>query len=217
MVRRTIGVDLAPRRDHVARVFDNGLSVGKSLRFRLTGTTLAGFVARVTADLLKDRATAVAESRAIVTAQFKIPTRSIKSDATPRSRCPPKNLLALDRDHLSGLNETVMIPPWQPSGIPHKVTLNQLSSLSGNSVRCKTRAPSATKKLRKSWPNPTPGRLQPDPLMNLRKPSNRKALDQRSRAKWRLSPTTQAITTTEHREAPSGGPHPTETHHSSAS
>lgn len=51
MVRRTIGIDLAIRGDHVARVFDDGLPVGKPLRFRLTSTSLAGFVARVTAGL----------------------------------------------------------------------------------------------------------------------------------------------------------------------
>jgi hypothetical protein len=51
MVRRTIGIDLAIRGDHVARVFDDGLPVGKPLRFRLTSASLAGFVARVTADL----------------------------------------------------------------------------------------------------------------------------------------------------------------------
>ena len=51
MVRRTIGIDLAIRGDHVARVFDDGQPVGRPLRFRLTSASLTGFVARVTGEL----------------------------------------------------------------------------------------------------------------------------------------------------------------------
>jgi transposase len=51
MVRRTIGIDLAIRGDHVARLFDDGHPVGRPLRFRLTSAALTGFVGRVTAGL----------------------------------------------------------------------------------------------------------------------------------------------------------------------
>ena len=45
MGQRTIGIDLAIRGDHVARIFDDGRPQPKSIRFRLTSDSLAGLVA----------------------------------------------------------------------------------------------------------------------------------------------------------------------------
>ncbi|WP_158745714.1 IS110 family transposase [Acidisphaera sp. L21] len=46
MGQRTIGIDLAIRGDHVARIFDDGRPQAKSIRFRLTSDSLAGLVAK---------------------------------------------------------------------------------------------------------------------------------------------------------------------------
>jgi transposase len=46
MTRRTIGIDLAIRGDQVAQIFDDGLPVGKPIRFRLEPTSLDRFVAK---------------------------------------------------------------------------------------------------------------------------------------------------------------------------
>ena len=46
MGQRTIGIDLAIRGDHVARIFDDGRPQPKSIRFRLTSDSLAGLVAK---------------------------------------------------------------------------------------------------------------------------------------------------------------------------
>ena len=51
MARRTVGIDLAVRGDHVARVFDDGRPVGRPLRFRATADGLQALVAAVTAGL----------------------------------------------------------------------------------------------------------------------------------------------------------------------
>lgn len=47
MGQRTVGIDLAIRGDHVARVLDDGRPLGKPIRFRLTSDSLAGLVARL--------------------------------------------------------------------------------------------------------------------------------------------------------------------------
>src|SRR5579871_1171761 len=54
MYRRTIGIDLAIRGAQVAQIFDNGVPVGKSIRFRLQADELAQFVTRVKARLPED-------------------------------------------------------------------------------------------------------------------------------------------------------------------
>lgn len=46
MGQRTIGIDLAIRGDHVARIFDDGRPHAKSIRFRLTSDSLSGLVAK---------------------------------------------------------------------------------------------------------------------------------------------------------------------------
>jgi transposase len=51
MVRRTVGIDLAIRGEHVAQVFDEGRPAGKPLRFRLTAQSLRRFVETITAGL----------------------------------------------------------------------------------------------------------------------------------------------------------------------
>ena len=51
MTRRTIGIDLAIRGDQVAQIFDDGLPVGKPIRFRLEPASLDAFVAKATASL----------------------------------------------------------------------------------------------------------------------------------------------------------------------
>jgi transposase len=47
MGQRTIGIDLAIRGDHVARIFDDGRPHAKPIRFRLTSDSLGGLVARL--------------------------------------------------------------------------------------------------------------------------------------------------------------------------
>ena len=47
MGQRTIGIDLAIRGDHVARIFDDGLPTGKPIRFRLTSDSLSHLLARL--------------------------------------------------------------------------------------------------------------------------------------------------------------------------
>ena len=47
MGQRTVGIDLAIRGDHVARVLDDGRPQGKPIHFRLTPDSLAGLVARL--------------------------------------------------------------------------------------------------------------------------------------------------------------------------
>lgn len=44
---RTIGIDLAIRGDHVARILDDGRPHGKPIRFRLTSDSLTGLVAKL--------------------------------------------------------------------------------------------------------------------------------------------------------------------------
>ncbi|MFC7556338.1 IS110 family transposase [Pseudoroseomonas wenyumeiae] len=47
MVQRTIGIDLAIRGDHVARILDDGRPQGKPIRFRLTSDSLTALVTRL--------------------------------------------------------------------------------------------------------------------------------------------------------------------------
>jgi transposase len=47
MGQRTIGIDLAIRGDHVARIFDDGRPHAKAIRFRLTSDNLSSLVARL--------------------------------------------------------------------------------------------------------------------------------------------------------------------------
>jgi transposase len=47
MGQRTIGIDLAIRGDHVARIFDDGRPHAKPIRFRLTSESLSSLVARL--------------------------------------------------------------------------------------------------------------------------------------------------------------------------
>jgi transposase len=47
MGQRTIGIDLAIRGDHVARIFDDGRPTGKPIRFRLTSDSLSHLVTRL--------------------------------------------------------------------------------------------------------------------------------------------------------------------------
>ncbi len=54
MLRRTIGIDLAISAAQVAQVFDDGVAVGKPLRFRLTAEELKKFVTAVTRDVPPD-------------------------------------------------------------------------------------------------------------------------------------------------------------------
>ena len=46
MGQRTIGIDLAIRGDHVARIFDDGRPHAKPIRFRLTSDSLSGLIAK---------------------------------------------------------------------------------------------------------------------------------------------------------------------------
>ena len=48
---RTVGIDLAIRGDHVARIFENGRPVGKPIRFRLTSASLGVFISTIMRDL----------------------------------------------------------------------------------------------------------------------------------------------------------------------
>ena len=48
MLRRTVGIDLAISAVQVAQIFDDGVAVGKPIRFRLSAEDLRGFVAAVT-------------------------------------------------------------------------------------------------------------------------------------------------------------------------
>lgn len=62
MGQRTIGIDLAIRGDHVARILDDGHPHGKPIRFRLTSHSLASLVTRLRDGALPDSAiTAVME------------------------------------------------------------------------------------------------------------------------------------------------------------
>jgi transposase len=54
MGQRTVGIDLAIRGDHVARIFDDGRPHAKPIRFRLTSDSLSGLVARLRDDLPAD-------------------------------------------------------------------------------------------------------------------------------------------------------------------
>ena len=47
MGQRTVGIDLAIRGDHVARILDDGRPQGKPIRFRLTSDSLASLVTRL--------------------------------------------------------------------------------------------------------------------------------------------------------------------------
>ena len=47
MGQRTIGIDLAIRGDHVARIFDDGRPHAKPIHFRLTSESLSSLVARL--------------------------------------------------------------------------------------------------------------------------------------------------------------------------
>ncbi len=47
MGQRTVGIDLAIRGDHVARILDDGRPYGTPIRFRLTPDSLDGLVARL--------------------------------------------------------------------------------------------------------------------------------------------------------------------------
>ena len=51
MFRRTVGIDLAISAVQVAQIFDDGVPVGKPIRFRLNADDLLGFVAAVTRDV----------------------------------------------------------------------------------------------------------------------------------------------------------------------
>jgi hypothetical protein len=51
MGQRTIGIDLAIRGDHVARIFDDGRPHAKPIRFRLTSDSLSSLVARLREEL----------------------------------------------------------------------------------------------------------------------------------------------------------------------
>lgn len=51
MIERTVGIDLAVRGEHVARILDDGRPVGRPIRFRLTSAALDRFVAAITAGL----------------------------------------------------------------------------------------------------------------------------------------------------------------------
>ena len=44
MIERTVGIDLAVRGEHVARIFNDGRPVGKPIRFRLTSAALERYV-----------------------------------------------------------------------------------------------------------------------------------------------------------------------------
>ncbi len=62
MGQRTIGIDLAIRGDHVARILDDGRPNGKPIRFRLTSDSLSNLVARLREGVPTDSAiTAVME------------------------------------------------------------------------------------------------------------------------------------------------------------
>jgi hypothetical protein len=47
MGHRTVGIDLAIRGDHVARILDDGRPNGKPIRFRLTSDSLNHLIARL--------------------------------------------------------------------------------------------------------------------------------------------------------------------------
>lgn len=51
MFRRTVGIDLAISAVQVAQIFDDGVPMGKPIRFRLNADDLRGFVAAVTRDV----------------------------------------------------------------------------------------------------------------------------------------------------------------------
>ena len=51
MTKRTIGIDLAIRGDHVAQIYDDGRPFGRPIRFRHDPGSLDAFVARATGDL----------------------------------------------------------------------------------------------------------------------------------------------------------------------
>lgn len=54
MTKRTIGIDLAIRGDHVAQIYDDGRPFGRPIRFRHDPGSLDAFVARATRDLGPD-------------------------------------------------------------------------------------------------------------------------------------------------------------------
>ena len=54
MGQRTVGIDLAIRGDHVARILNNGQPCGKPIRFRLTTESLGNLVARLRAGAAPD-------------------------------------------------------------------------------------------------------------------------------------------------------------------
>lgn len=54
MGQRTVGIDLAIRGDHVARILDDGQPHGKPIRFRLTSESLGNLVARLRAGVAPD-------------------------------------------------------------------------------------------------------------------------------------------------------------------
>jgi transposase len=54
MGHRTVGIDLAIRGDHVARILDDGRPHAKSIRFRLTSDSLSGLIERLRDGLAPD-------------------------------------------------------------------------------------------------------------------------------------------------------------------
>ena len=48
MLRRTVGIDLAISAVQVAQIFDDGVAIGKPIRFRLNAEDLHNLVAAVT-------------------------------------------------------------------------------------------------------------------------------------------------------------------------
>ncbi len=62
MGQRTVGIDLAIRGDHVARILDDGRPLGKPIRFRLTPDSLSTLIGRIRHGMAPDSAiTAVME------------------------------------------------------------------------------------------------------------------------------------------------------------
>lgn len=62
MGQRTVGIDLAIRGDHVARILDDGQPYGKPIRFRLTSESLGNLIVRLRTGAAPDSAiTAVME------------------------------------------------------------------------------------------------------------------------------------------------------------
>ena len=108
MGQRTVGIDLAIRGDHVARILDDGRPHGKPIRFRLTSDSLASLVAKLRDGVASDATlTAVMEPTGM--AWFPV-ARWLKQAGVKVFRVKGKRVQALRRYLCETACKTFQIP-----------------------------------------------------------------------------------------------------------